>query len=70
MAKTCSNTYLSKSEDILKFANKFKPPPPPGDKNLWELQFCRWWGWNWVQKVDAQNKMGCKCDIIEYRSQK
>lgn len=26
------------------------PPVPPPKDDLWDLQFCRWWGWNWVRK--------------------
>lgn len=26
------------------------PPPPPGGELEWDLQFCRWWGWNWVRR--------------------
>ncbi|XP_031355748.1 uncharacterized protein LOC116180059 [Photinus pyralis] len=33
----------------------FHSPPPcpqftPPENDLWDLQFCRWWGWNWVKK--------------------
>lgn len=38
-------------EKILEF-----PPPPPGvNKELWDLQFSRWWGWNWVRKQEEEN---------------
>lgn len=34
------------------------PEPPPGvNSDLWDLQFCRWWGWNWVRK---QEEMAAK----------
>ncbi|CAG9863859.1 unnamed protein product [Phyllotreta striolata] len=26
------------------------PPPPPCADDSWELQYCKWWGWNWVKK--------------------
>ncbi|KAH1007862.1 hypothetical protein HUJ04_005044 [Dendroctonus ponderosae] len=29
------------------------PAPPDGRSDLWDLQFCRWWGWNWVRKREA-----------------
>lgn len=32
------------------------PPAPPGANDLWELQFCRWWGWNWVRKQEELAK--------------
>ncbi|XP_060536267.1 uncharacterized protein LOC132708147 [Cylas formicarius] len=39
------------SHDREKFPYKeFPPPAPPGGENAWDLQFCRWWGWNWVRK--------------------
>lgn len=61
MARSSLNICPSNCDDILTSAKKFKPPPPPGDKDLWQLQFCRWWGWNWVQKTDVQQKMDCEC---------
>lgn len=36
------------------------PNGPPDDGNLWDLQFCRWWGWNWVRKQEElQNQQRC-----------
>ncbi|XP_050315650.1 uncharacterized protein LOC126750169 [Anthonomus grandis grandis] len=33
---------------------EFPPPAPPeGGRDLWDLQFCRWWGWNWVRKRES-----------------
>lgn len=26
------------------------PGTSPTDDELWDLQFCRWWGWNWIRK--------------------
>lgn len=57
-------------DDISTFANNFKPPPPPGEKNNWELQFCRWWGWNWVQKTEMKQKMDCDIVNIPCKDQK
>lgn len=59
MATSSLNTCQSNCDDFSTFAKNFKPPPPPGEKDLWELQFCRWWGWNWVQKAEPQEKMEC-----------
>ncbi|KAG5885957.1 hypothetical protein JTB14_018411 [Gonioctena quinquepunctata] len=43
------NRNLSRDE----FYSKYRPPPPPpGKEDYWDLQFCRWWGWNWVRKPD------------------
>ncbi|KAF5280859.1 hypothetical protein FQR65_LT03008 [Abscondita terminalis] len=39
---------------------QYPPQPYPPQDDLWDLQFCRWWGWNWVRKrdeiVSRQNK--------------
>ncbi|KAF2892937.1 hypothetical protein ILUMI_13231 [Ignelater luminosus] len=32
------------------------PPVPPPTDDLWDLQFCRWWGWNWVRKREEMLK--------------
>lgn len=46
-----------------------KPPPPPGGEDLWELQFCRWWGWNWVRKQEPETRntqsTAFQCDNYE-----
>lgn len=34
------------------------PPPPEGREDLWDLQFCRWWGWNWVKRRDVASGPG------------
>ncbi|KAF7280050.1 hypothetical protein GWI33_006480 [Rhynchophorus ferrugineus] len=32
----------------------FSPPPPPdGRPDRWDLQFCRFWGWNWVLRSEG-----------------
>lgn len=39
------------------------PYPYPPQDDLWDLQFCRWWGWNWIRKrdeiVNNQKKSYC-----------
>lgn len=45
--------------DDLTYCGKFEPPEPPmGDYDAWELQFGKWWGWNWIRK---DQKTGCRC---------
>lgn len=46
------------------FARKYRPPAPPGEKDIWELQFCRFWGWNWVQKEKKTQEIVSKCDPV------
>lgn len=55
-------TETNYSEKKHKYADDFESCYPPADvlqvpelppglnQDLWELQFCRWWGWNWVRK--------------------
>lgn len=51
-------------DDLSNFSKNCKPPPPPGDKHLWELQYCRFWGWNWVQKQSVvRDKMDLSCEV-------
>ncbi|XP_057669975.1 uncharacterized protein LOC130902133 isoform X2 [Diorhabda carinulata] len=58
MKKLDRNARIKKhnSEDKIKNTNEMKncstppPLPPYGDEEGWELQFCKWWGWNWVRK--------------------
>lgn len=41
---------------------RFLSPPPscPPENALWDLQFSRWWGWNWVRKRDEiMQKQNC-----------
>ncbi|CAH1990431.1 unnamed protein product [Acanthoscelides obtectus] len=45
-------TYRYKEQDLPEIFRTCRPPPPPPGEELWELQFCRWWGWNWVKKKD------------------
>lgn len=49
-------------------SNDIPPVPngPPDDSNLWDLQFCRWWGWNWVRKQEElqnQQRFTRKCPM-------
>ena len=30
------------------------------DEDLWELQFYRWWGWNWLKR--REELLNHKCD--------
>ncbi|VEN60130.1 unnamed protein product [Callosobruchus maculatus] len=58
MMKCCKKSkppgaYKYKEQDLPEiFRTCRPPPPPPPGEELWELQFCRWWGWNWVKKRD------------------
>lgn len=63
----CSNVKPDGAKCGCDYGNApFIPPdgPPDGD-DLWDLQFCRWWGWNWVRKQEEMHSQKCarKCAL-------
>ncbi|VEN54715.1 unnamed protein product, partial [Callosobruchus maculatus] len=73
MMKCCKKSnppgaYKYKEQDLPEiFRTCRPPPPPPPGEELWELQFCRWWGWNWVKKRDDLGAPGGRSSLENER---
>lgn len=58
------------NDDECDFSHPPPPPPPNGREDLWDLQYCKLWGWSWTRNRNLDKKLGAPTKKVIKKQEK